>query len=151
MLSKSVLSVGWLVARVLRATACRVIERFSKRIAATTTKAAWQQVLADKGFGRIVSSSIYWLVLSVAVMVTSEVVGLPVLTTYLAALAHYLPKVIVAVAVSFADVVGGRLVSEAATSTARIRGGNWPASSGASSSARPFSWQPSNSEWMYRC
>ena len=33
----------------------------------------------------------------------------------------------------------------------RIRGGSWPASCGGSSSARPFSWRPSNSAWMYRC
>ena len=113
-----VLLVGWLVAWSLRAIVRRVVERFSKRISTGTAKATWQQALADKGAGRIVSSSVYWLVLLVAVMVTSEVVGLPVLTTYLAALAHYLPKVIVAVAVLFAGVVGGRLISDAATSTA---------------------------------
>ena len=113
-----VLFVGWLVAWSLRAVVRRVAERFPKRIAVGTTKAAWQQVLADKGFGRIVASSIYWLVLLVAIMVTSEVVGLPILTTYLAAIAQYLPKVIVAVAVLFAGVVGGRLINDAATSTA---------------------------------
>ena len=113
-----VLLVGWLVAWSLRTIVRRVVARFSKRIAAGTTQAAWQQALADKGFGRIVASSIYWLVLLVAIMVTSEVVGLPILTTYLAALAQYLPKIIVAVAVLFAGVVGGRLISDAATSTA---------------------------------
>lgn len=109
-----VLFVGWLVAGSLRA----LVRRGSKRIAAITTQAAWQQVLADKGFGRIASSSIYWLVLLVAVAVASEVVGLPVLTTYLAALTHYLPKVFAAVVILFVGVVSGRLVSEAAASTA---------------------------------
>ena len=113
-----VLLVGWLVAWSLRALVRRVVERFSKRISVGTTAAAWQQVLADKGLGRIVSSSIYWLVLLVAITVASEVVGLPVLTTYLAALAHYLPRVIAAVAVLFVGIVGGRLVSNAAMSTA---------------------------------
>ena len=113
-----VLCVGWLVAWSLRAIVRRVVERFSKRISTGTAKATWQQALADKGTGRIVSSSIYWLVLLVAVMVTSEVVGIPILTTYLAAIAHYLPKVIVAVAVLFAGIVGGRLISDAATSAA---------------------------------
>ena len=113
-----VLFVGWLVAWSLRALVRRVVERFSKRISAGTTAAAWQQVLADKGLGRIVSSSIYWLVLLVAITVASEVVGLPVLTTYLAALAHYLPRVIAAVAVLFVGVVGGRLISDAAMTTA---------------------------------
>ena len=113
-----VLFFGWLVAWSLRALVRRVVERFSKRISAGTTAAAWQQALADKGLGRIVSSSIYWLVLLVAITVSSETVGLPVLTTYLAALAHYLPRVIAAVAVLFVGVVGGRLVSNAAMSTA---------------------------------
>jgi small-conductance mechanosensitive channel len=117
-ISLVVLCVGWLVAWSLRAIVRRVVERFSKRISTGTAKATWQQALADKGTGRIVSSSIYWLVLLVAVMVTSEVVGLPILTTYLAALAQYLPKVIVAVAVLFAGVVVGRLINDAATSTA---------------------------------
>ncbi len=109
-----VVFVGWLVAWSLRTLVRRVVARFSKRIAA----GAWQRALADKGLGRIVSISIYWLVLLVAITVASEVVGLPVLTTYLAALAHYLPRVIAAVAVLFVGVVGGRLVSNAAMSTA---------------------------------
>ena len=64
-----VLFVGWLVAWSLRALVRRVVERFSKRISAGTTAGTWQQVLADKGLGRIVSSSIYWLVLLVAITV----------------------------------------------------------------------------------
>ncbi len=109
-----VLLVGWLVAWLLRTLLRRLVARFSKQIAAATTADAWQQALADKGLGRIVSSSIYWLVLLVAITVASEAVGLSVLTTYLAALAHYLPRVIAAVAVLFVGVIGGRLVSNAA-------------------------------------
>ena len=113
-----VLFVGWLVAWALRALVRRVVARFSKRISAGTAAAAWQQALADQGAGRVFSSSVYWLVLLVAVMVASEVVGLPVLTTYLAALAQYLPRVIAAVVVLFAGVIGGRLISDAAMTTA---------------------------------
>ncbi len=113
-----VLFVGWLAAWSLRALVRRVVERFSKRISAGTTTAAWQQALADQGAGRVFSSSVYWLVLLVAVMVASEAVGLPVLTTYLAALAQYLPRVIAAIAVLFAGVIGGRLISDAAMTTA---------------------------------
>ena len=113
-----VLFVGWLVAWSLRAIVRRVVARFSKRIAAGTTTAAWQQALADQGAGRVFSSSVYWLVLLVAVMVASEVVGLPILTTYLAALAQYLPRVIAAIVVLFAGIIGGRLISDAAMTTA---------------------------------
>lgn len=113
-----ILFVGWLVAWSLRTLVRRVVERFSKRIAAGATAAAWQQALADQGAGRVFSHSVYWLVLLVAVMVASEVVGLPVLTTYLAALAQYLPRVIAAVVVLFAGVIGGRLISDAAMTTA---------------------------------
>lgn len=113
-----ILFVGWLVAWSLRAVVRRVVERFSKRMAAGTTAAAWQQALADQGAGRVFSRSVYWLVLLVAVMVASEAIGLPVLTTYLAALAQYLPRVIAAVVVLFAGVIGGRLVSDAAMTTA---------------------------------
>ena len=113
-----ILFVGWLVAWSLRAVVRRVVERFSKRIAAGATAAAWQQALADQGAGRVFSRSVYWLVLLVAVMVASEAIGLPVLTTYLAALAQYLPRVIAAVVVLFAGVIGGRLISDAAMTTA---------------------------------
>jgi len=40
------------------------------------------------------------------------------LTTYLAALAQYLPKVIAAIVVLFAGVIGGRLINDAAMATA---------------------------------
>ncbi len=113
-----ILFVGWLVAWSLRAVVRRVVARFSKRIAAKTTAIAWQQALADQGAGRVFSRSVYWLVLLVAVMVASEAIGLPVLTTYLAALAHYLPRVIAAIVVLFAGIIGGRLISDAAMSTA---------------------------------
>ena len=151
-----VLFVGWLVAWSLRALVRRVVARFSKQIAAGTTAAAWQQALADQGAGRVFSSSIYWLVLLVAITVASEVVGLPVLTTYLAALAHYLPRVIAAVAVLFVGVVGGRLVSNAAMSTAfRLlpHQGQQLARlvQGVIIGAAPFSWRSSNSAWTCRC
>ena len=113
-----ILFVGWLVAWSLRTLVRRVVERFSKRITAGATARAWQQALADQGAGRVFSRSVYWLVLLVAVMVASEAVGLPVLTTYLAALAQYLPRVIAAIAVLFAGVIGGRLISDAAMTTA---------------------------------
>ncbi len=113
-----VLLVGWIAAWSLRALVRRLVARFSQRLAAKTTAIAWQQALADQEAGRVFSSSVYWLVLLIAVMVASEAVGLPVLTTYLAALAQYLPKVIAAIAVLFVGIIGGRLISDAAMATA---------------------------------
>ena len=113
-----VLLVGWIAAWSLRALVRRLVARCSQRLAAKTTAIAWQQALADQEAGRVFSSSVYWLVLLIAVMVASEAVGLPVLTTYLAALAQYLPKVIAAIAVLFVGIIGGRLISDAAMATA---------------------------------
>lgn len=108
-----VLLAGWLVAWTVRAIARRILRRLRARLPEGAGRAAWRQVVDEQGAGEVVAKGVYWLVIFAAAMVATEALGLPVLTTWLGAVTSFVPKVILAAAVAFAGVVGGRVAGGA--------------------------------------
>jgi hypothetical protein len=71
----------------------------------------------------VVGAVAYWGVLALAVMATTETLGLPVVTQWLSKVASYVPNVLAAAAIVGAGVLGARVVSQVvvrAASTARL-------------------------------
>lgn len=108
-----VLLAGWLLAWAVRALARRVLKRLRARLPEGTGRAVWRQIVDERGTGAVVAAGVYWLVIFAAAMVATEALGLPVLTTWLAAVTSFVPKVVLATAVAFAGVVGGRVAGSA--------------------------------------
>lgn len=114
---------GWLVARLLRWLATRLIDRLARlapgRAVEGELRASGVERLAAEAVGRVV----FWAVFLFSLAVAGEVLGLDVISSGLSGLAGYLPSVLAAVLVVIAGIVLGNLARNwivGATARARI-------------------------------
>jgi hypothetical protein len=103
-----VLAAGWVVAIALRAVVRRTVRRITSRLPVGTTRAAIGEAV-DRDAGEALGTAVYWLVWLTAILLAVEALGLPALSTWLGGLASHMPKVLIAVTIGFAGIVGGRV------------------------------------------
>jgi len=108
-----VLLLGWMFAVLVRAMLRRSLRSLGRRLPAGLARIAWTEAVHERGGGSVVASGVYWIVIVATVMIATETLGLPILTTWLAAVTSYLPKVLLAAAIVFAGIVAGRLGGDA--------------------------------------
>lgn len=104
------LAVAWVARVVLR----RILAGLGQQLSswpAGSALAGGARELGAAAHG--VSSALFWLIVVLGVLLASEALGLPVLHTWIGALASYVPKVLLALAVGFAGVLGGRVARSA--------------------------------------
>ncbi len=94
--------LGWILARVLRATVVRLLTGLGRHVPAP----GLAQRLEQSGLGRQASETIggfvYWTVLILFVTAATELLGLPVARTFFAGAGEYLPSVLAALLIVFA-------------------------------------------------
>ena len=111
---------GWLVARLLRLLAHRLVRRVGRW-------GALEEELRSSGVEevapRAVSALVFWTVMLATLAAAGQALGLGVVSTVLSQIARYLPSVISGVIIVIAGVVLGNLARHVATtaaSTARL-------------------------------
>jgi small-conductance mechanosensitive channel len=114
---------GWLLAIVLRAIAARVLTGLLVLIG----KQPWIGHALDRshlgpGFARLASRVIYWLVITLFVAAAVERLDLPLAAALVSALAAYLPRVLLGLAIVFATLVAGQFSRGAVTAAAGAAG-----------------------------
>jgi small-conductance mechanosensitive channel len=110
----SVLVLGWLIAIALRAIVRRGVRRLQSRLPADTTRVALGTGKAgERDAGDALGTGVYWLVWLTTILLAVEALGLPALSTWLGGLASHMPKVLIAFAIAFAGIVGGRVAGAA--------------------------------------
>jgi hypothetical protein len=104
--------VGLVLAFVLRRLSERLVERIGRWLPGTEAReSAAERRRARVVVGRVV----FWTVMLVFVMSATEVLGLPVITTWLSGIASYLPRLLAAIVVLAIGVVAGRVARSAVT------------------------------------
>ncbi len=115
LVATAVLAAGWMLALLARFAVGRIVQRLTKsrhdRDGEEGLAAAIQRHRTD----RIFAKATYWFVLLLTVMAATELLGLPVVTSWLGAAATYLPRVFVAFLVGLAGIVFGSLGRQAIT------------------------------------
>lgn len=113
-----VLLATTLVAWALRAVVRRAFRGLARRLPGAEDPGPFG---ANDGSAaaNAVASGVFWLLVLAGVMVASEALGLQVLSHWLGAVANYVPNVLLAIAIGFGGIVGGRLAGAA------IRRASW--------------------------
>ena len=70
----------------------------------------------------VISKVLYWIILFFFLTAATEVLGLPVVTTWLSGVAVYLPKALVAILIGAVGVIAGLIVRDIVTSAAESAG-----------------------------
>ena len=101
-----ILAVGMAVALVADRLARKLISK-----AAALLASRGHEIAAAQGSDRVeaaVGRTLYWIVVVIAVMAATEMLGLPVVTAWLSGVASYLPRVAVAVVIAAFGTIAGR-------------------------------------------
>jgi small-conductance mechanosensitive channel len=115
--------VGWLLAVLLRAVSARVLTGLLMVLG----KQPWVGQAIDRsrlgpGFARLASRVIYWLIITLFVAAAVERLDLPLAAALVSALAAYLPKVLLGLAIVFAALVAGQFTRTGVTTAASAAG-----------------------------
>lgn len=122
LLAAAVVVAGWIVARALRAMARRLLGRWRARQPVPPVGAGWVGIVDEGRPGQLIGGTVYWIVMLAAIMTATEVLGLRVITTWLASAASYIPRVLAAAALVIAASVGGKLLGRAVVRAAAMAG-----------------------------
>lgn len=106
------LLVGWLVGRVLRRWSIQLIDGLSRRFALPSLSVESRRPDVERRASEVVGSFVFWVVFVVFLGVASDVLGVPVLATWLDGLTRFVPQLFVAVLIVLAGVLIGRLARE---------------------------------------
>ena len=113
--------IGVLVARLLQAIINRFINRIDGFIANRKFKSRLKNIRLDKS-ARLVGKIVYWIILIFFITASTEILGLPIITTWLSGLVRYLPNILIAVIIVFLGIIGGRLLGDIINSASTSAG-----------------------------
>lgn len=113
--------IGVLVAYVTRTLAKRLLKNAGRLI---PNKRVRDRLHPDRmeGSAQVISRVLYWIILFFFLTAATEVLGLPVVTTWLSGVAVYLPKALVAILIGTAGVIGGLIVRDVVAGAAESAG-----------------------------
>jgi small-conductance mechanosensitive channel len=84
-----------------------------------------KQISTDPS-SRLVSKIIYWMIIIFFLTAATEILGLPIITTWLSGIVNYLPNILLAAIIVFSGIISGRLIrdiiSSAVTKTGAVFG-----------------------------
>ena len=114
---------GLVLARLIRYLSRHAISNLSRLIPSRRFQVSLERAEATRPVSQVIGNVLHWIVVLFFLTVATEMLGLPVVTTWLSGIATYLPRVLAASLVILAGLASGvmlrDLVASAATS-ARI-------------------------------
>jgi small-conductance mechanosensitive channel len=117
-----VVVVGWLVARLLRASAVRGLGRLQRLATGRSLERELKSTGVDRMASEAAGAIVFWVVFLFCLAAAGEMLGLTVVTTGLGRLAHYMPNILGAVLVVLAGLVLANL-AQAAVAKATLSAG----------------------------
>lgn len=98
---------GLLLAHIAR----KLVDRLIRKLEAIPNRALRGQISPERleRSARLVANIVYWTIIVLFLAVATETLGLPIVTTWLSALAQYLPNIIIAAVIVYAGIYGGAL------------------------------------------
>lgn len=112
------LGIGLLLAFLLRMLAVRIVAAFESAAPGREFRTSFAGVARERRISEIVGSVVSWAVLLFFIATAANALGLALLSTVVAGLSQFVPRVFVAVLIIVAGLVMGNLARAALASTA---------------------------------
>lgn len=119
----ALLLLGWALAHLLRAWFTRLLGSVHWLVRSHAIQRALHRVGVERSVSEVIGGLIFWVILLLFFTAATEILGLPVLASWLAGVSYYLPRVLVGVLIILAGLLAGNLAREgivAASTVARI-------------------------------
>lgn len=117
---------GYLIARLVQALIKRFVRNADRFVANQKLKRHIQKRDLEQS-SVFISRTLYWIIIILFITLASEIMGLPVITTWLSGIVQYLPNIFAAIIIVFVGIIGGRVLADvilSATTKAGISYGN---------------------------
>ena len=121
--------IGVLVAYVMRSMAKRLLKNAGRLIPNKRVRERIRPERMERS-AEVISKVLYWIILFFFLTAATEVLGLPVVTTWLSGVAVYLPKALVAILLGVVGVIAGLIVRDIVASAAESAGIHYSATLG---------------------
>lgn len=118
----ALLAFGWLLAFVMRLLASRLVHALGKMVPGRMLRRGLPQITIERQVSDIIGLVVFWAVLLFFAAAAADALGLAVLSTSLAGLGFYLPRLVGAVLIAVFGLVIGNLAREAVTAAAAAAG-----------------------------
>ncbi len=69
-----------------------------------------------------ISKTFFWIILVISIVIVTQILGLPILTTWISGLITYVPNIIAAIVIVFFGIIVGKLVGDLTVSAASRTG-----------------------------
>lgn len=116
------LIVGWILASALRALSTRAVPWLHRVIPAGVLKSGLKDAGVERVTSRMIGLVVFWSVFLLFVAGAAESLGLPVFSSFVGGLVHYLPNVLMALLIIVGGIVCARIARSAATTAATSMG-----------------------------
>lgn len=126
----ALLLMGWLVALLLRVIASRLVHALGKMIPGRMLRRGLPHPTVERQVSDIVGLVIFWAVMLFFFAAAADTLGLAVLSTSLAGLGFYIPRLLGAIVIAVVGLVVGNLAREAVTAAASAAGAPFAAAVG---------------------
>lgn len=116
------LAVGLATAAVIRLLVRRTVSVLDRILPNLHVRSSLRRVGLERPAGEVLATILFWLVLLIFVSSAFDHLGLPVLSTWVQGVVHYLPRVLSALLIGLAGVVAGVFLRDAVTAAAATAG-----------------------------
>jgi small-conductance mechanosensitive channel len=124
------LAIGWVLAMLLRLLTSRLVHALGRMVPGAVLRRGLPQPTIERQVSDIIGLIVFWAVLLFFVAAAADALGLAVLSTSLAGLGFYLPRLIGATVIAVVGLVVGNLARDAVTATAAAAGAPFAAAVG---------------------
>jgi small-conductance mechanosensitive channel len=124
------LAIGWALAMLLRLLTSRLVHALGRMVPGAVLRRGLPQPTIERQVSDIIGLIVFWAVLLFFVAAAADALGLAVLSTSLAGLGFYLPRLIGATVIAVVGLVVGNLARDAVTATAAAAGAPFAAAVG---------------------
>ena len=106
--------IGLLVARLLQSLLRRFINNLDRFLSSGKMRIELRQINLERS-ARLLGKIAFWVIFIIFLTFATQVLGLPVITTWLDGIVRYLPDILIAVIIVFLGIMGGALLRDLIT------------------------------------
>ncbi len=118
----AVLTLGWLLARVLRALSVRLVTGLDRLWQRFVVRGRLERLQRRHPPTRVVGELVFWLVMLFFLVAVSQILGLEIFVTWLAQVVAYLPLLVAGLLIVLAGLVVSSLTRDVVTAAASSAG-----------------------------
>jgi small-conductance mechanosensitive channel len=112
-----VLFIGFLISRFFRWLMERLAKNLDRIITNEKIKSKFRQLKLER-YTRLLSKILYWMFIFLFLTIATEILGLPIISSWLTKIVEYLPNLFAAALIIFLAIISGKLLRDFITTTA---------------------------------